>query len=98
MARQALEVAQHLEAGSAQSARADRLDARLPPLRMAGKVVCLQHHLAEARVTDRVELRLERPGERDRVHAERRDRLLHAATLHHARPSLCTSSNTTLPR
>ena len=63
VAGQALEVAQHLEACSAQSARTNRLHARLPAMRMAGKVVCFQHHLAEARVTNRVELRLERPRE-----------------------------------
>jgi hypothetical protein len=37
---------------------------------MAGEVVGVQHHLGEAGGAHRVELGLERPRQRDRVHAE----------------------------
>ena len=48
MARQALEVAQYLEAGDAQAAPAHRLDRRVRPARVAGEVVRVEHDLGEA--------------------------------------------------
>ena len=49
VARQALEVAQHLEAGDAQAARAHGLDRRRRAAGMAGEVAGVEHHLGEAR-------------------------------------------------
>src|SRR3954447_5931845 len=70
MAGEPFEVAQHLEAGDPQPARAHRRDRRRLALRMARDVGRVQHDLREARLAHRAQLRLERPGERDRIHAE----------------------------
>jgi hypothetical protein len=70
----------------------------LPALRMADQVVGLEHHLAEAGVLHRLQLGLQRAGQRDGVHAEAGDGLAQAARVVHAARSSCTSSNTTPPR
>ena len=70
VARQALEVAQHLEAGDAQAALAHRAIAAASPPGWPTMSRGVQHHLREAGVAHRAQLGLERPGERDRVHAE----------------------------
>src|SRR3954471_23418433 len=70
MAGETFEVAQHLEAGDPQPARAHRRDRRRLAVRMASDVGRVQHDLREARLAHRAQLRLERPRERDRIHAE----------------------------
>jgi hypothetical protein len=60
VARQALEVAQHLEAGDAQAAGPDHPRRRLHAARVADQVVGLEHHLAEAGLAHRPELGLQR--------------------------------------
>ena len=56
MARQAFEVAQHLEAGDAQAARAHRLDRRVGAAGMAGEVVRVEHDLGETGGAHRAQL------------------------------------------
>ena len=81
VARQPLEIAQHLEAGHPQPASAHRPHGVVEPLRVRNDVARRQHDLRETGVANRVELGRKRPRERDRVHAEvadvgqRRDRL-----------------------
>src|SRR4051812_24227451 len=70
MAGEPFEAAQPLEAGDPQPARAHRRDRRRLALRMTGDVGRVQHDLREARLAHRAQLRLERPRERDRIHAE----------------------------
>ena len=95
MAREALEVAQHLEAGDAQAALAHRPRRGRLAAGMADDVARREHDLREPGRAHRPELRLERPGEGDRVHAE--------VIEVHARPGsgrrwLTTSSKVTPPR
>src|SRR6185295_20408113 len=70
MPGQAFEVAQDLEAGDAQAARAHRGDRRFLPVRMADDVGGVEHHLGEAGAADGAQLRLQRAGRRDGIHAE----------------------------
>jgi hypothetical protein len=70
VAREALEVAQHLKAGHAQAAGAHRLHGGLQPVRVADDVARRQHDLAEAGRAHRLELGLQRTGQRDGVHPE----------------------------
>src|SRR3954451_5797069 len=70
MAGETFEVAQHLEAGDPQPARAHRRDRRRLAVRMTRDVGRVQHDLREARLAHRAQLRLERPRERDHIHAE----------------------------
>ena len=70
VAGQALEVAEHLEAGHAQAAALHCSDGCGDPTFVTGEIARRQHHLPESCCTDRGELLLERARERDRVHAE----------------------------
>ena len=70
MARQALEIAQHLEAGNPEAARAYGGDRSAFAVRVADDVVGIEHDLREARRLHRAQLGLQRPRQRDRVHAE----------------------------
>src|SRR3954462_10617973 len=70
MAGETFEVGQHLEAGDPQPARAHRRDRRRLAVRMTRDVGRVQHDLRKARLAHRAQLRLERPRERDRIHAE----------------------------
>src|SRR5213075_147457 len=70
VAREAFEVAQHLESGDAQPARAHRGDCRRLAVGMADDIGRVQHYLREAARLDGTELRLQRSGRRDRVHPE----------------------------
>jgi hypothetical protein len=63
VARQAFEVAQHLEARDAQSAGLDFLHRGLPAGGMADEISRSQHHLAEAGLADGAQLGGQRPGE-----------------------------------
>jgi hypothetical protein len=88
MTGEALEVAQYLETRHAQAAAAHRGDRGVFTGRMAGDVGRVQHDLREAGGAHRAQLGLERPRERDRVHAEVLE--VHAFDT--------TSSNVTPPR
>src|SRR4051812_18424245 len=90
VAGQAFEVAQHLEAGDAQPARAHGGDRGRFARRMADDVGRVQHDLREAGLADRAQLRLERARRRDRVHAE--------VVQVHEPDRLTTSSKVTPPR
>ncbi len=70
MARQALEIAQDLEAGNAQTARAHRRDRGVLAAGMPDEVGGGEHDLGETGGANRAQLRLQRPGEGNRVHAE----------------------------
>ena len=61
VARQAFEIAQHLESGHAQAACAHRGDRGAFALGMADDVGGVQHDLRESRRLHRTQLRLERP-------------------------------------
>ena len=63
MARQALEIAQHLEAGDAGRSRAHRFDGRVRAAGVPGKIVRVEHDLAEpGRAHRATRLRAGRPG------------------------------------
>jgi hypothetical protein len=89
-ARQAFEVAQHLEAGDAQAARLDRRHRRGLAAGMADDVGSVEHDLLEPGLAHRLQLGLERPGQGDGVHPEVIE--IHDLTW------LTTSSNVTPPR
>ena len=96
MARQSLEVAQHLEAGRAEAALAHEAGRGRFAAGMARDVARRDHDLREARLAHRPELRLERPGEGDRVHPEIVD--VHRASPAQGSRWLTTSSKVTPPR
>src|SRR4029077_9212101 len=68
--REALEIAQHLEAGNAQPARAHRGDRGRFTLGVADDVGGVQHDLREARLAHRLEFGLQRAGQGDGVHSK----------------------------
>ena len=70
MAVQPLEIAQHLEAGDAQPAGVHRRDRGRLATGMADEVLGGEHDLREARLAHRAQLGLQRPRQRDGVHAE----------------------------
>src|SRR5438067_208151 len=67
---QSFEVAQHLEASDSQSRATYGGDRSAFATRVADDVGRVEHDLREARFARGLQLRLERPGERDGVHAE----------------------------
>jgi hypothetical protein len=94
MAGQPFEIAQDLETGHAQAALAHRRDRGRFTSGMPDEVLRRQHDLCESAFAHRAQLGLERPGERDGIHAE--------VVLVHADPPgrkwLTTSSKVIPPR
>ncbi len=88
VSRETLEVAQDLEARDPEPAVVDRAHRGFFAAGMADDIPGVQHDLREAGVDDGAELGFERPGKRDRVHAE-------VVDVHRW---LTTSSKVTLPR
>jgi hypothetical protein len=70
MPGQSFEIAQHLEPCYAQAALADGGDRGCLAPRMLDQVARREHDLGESALVHRAQLGLERPGERDGVHAE----------------------------
>ena len=70
VARKAFEIAQHLESGHSEPARAHRGERGAFAVGMADNIGGVQHDLRESRRLHRAQLRLQRPRERDRIHAE----------------------------
>jgi hypothetical protein len=93
VAGESFEVAQNLEAGRAQAARAHDVERSLLALRVARDVGGHQHHLRKAGVLHRAQLGLQRSRHGDGVHAEMVE--VHGG---YAPSLLTTSSKVTPPR